>query len=71
MNKNYEVTFVYDDYSADEVMHIAAEDEKHSVEIARKKLGNSKQITDIYVTEIVEYKEQEPYEEDRPNEMRY
>ena len=69
MNKNYEVTFVYDDYSADEVLEIAAEDEKQSVEIARKKLGHSKQITDIYVKEIIEDKEPEPYDEDESDEM--
>ena len=54
MNKIYEVTFVYDDYSADEVLEIAAEDEKHAVELTRKKLNHTKQITDIYVKEIVE-----------------
>ena len=69
MNKNYEVTFVYDDYSADEVLEIAAEDEKQSVEIARKKLGHSKQIVEILVTEIVEDKEPEPYEENEQDEM--
>jgi len=69
MNKNYEVTFVYDDYTPDEVLHIVAEDEKQSVEFARKKLGHSKQITDIYVNEIIEEKEPEPYEENESDEQ--
>ena len=69
MNKNYEVTFVYDDYSADEVLEIAAEDEKHAVELTRKKLGHSKQIVEILVNEIIEEKEPEPYEEDESDEM--
>jgi len=70
MNKNYEVTFVYDDYTADEVMHIAAEDEKQSVEFARKKLGHSKQITDIYVNEVIEENAHEPYDENEEDETK-
>ena len=69
MNKNYEVTFVYDDYSADEVLEIAAEDEKQAVELTRKKLGHSKQIVEIRVNEIIEDKEPEPYEENEQDEM--
>jgi len=69
MNKNYEVTYMFDDYSADEVLEIAAEDEKQAVELTRKKLGHSKQIVEILVTEIVEDKEPEPYEENEQDEM--
>jgi len=69
MNKNYEVTYMFDDYSPDEVLEIAAEDEKQAVELTRKKLGHSKQIVEIRVNEIIEDKEPEPYEENEQDEM--
>ena len=69
MNKNYEITYVFDDYSADEVLEMAAEDEKQAVELTRKKLGHSKQIVEIRVNEIIEEKEAEPYEENEQDEL--